>query len=250
VIEDLKQVLSGKSTIIKNKQYLSAKDYIQPFLDRLDPLGVTYMCQVKQADQLSVTDSTPDIIYNRVHIQAVFPESNDNGCKKVIGFVYGIDVKIPVAKFYTANVDGKGNLLAFDTNGLIVQKLEDATPIDYSPISTLLNWTDNSTVMIKQLKNTYIDRDRLIKFLGEWVDLTIDQCVVNDGGKVKLATSLPVDVYKSILKDKDSDYYITETNAISFYDIYTTFLGKIKEDDKDIVNRYEKTLLVDKILKL
>lgn len=252
MIEDLKQVLQGKSTTIKNKQYLSASGYIQPFIDRMDPLGASYICQVKVADQLSITNSTPDIIYNRVHIQAVLPESYyfENGCRKVVGFIYGIDVKIPIAKFYIANLDSKGNLIAFDPNALSVQKLEDATPIDYSPITNLLSLTDNSNVMITQLKNSTIDRELFINRLGEWIDLTIDQYVVNDGGKVKLATSLPIDVYKELLKDKDSDNYIVETSAITVYDVYSVFLNKIKEDDKDIVNRFEKTLLVNKILKL
>ena len=252
MIEDLKQVLQGKSTTIKNKQYLSASGYIQPFIDRMDPLGASYICQVKVADQLSITNSTPDIIYNRVHIQAVLPESYyfENGCRKVVGFIYGIDVKIPIAKFYIANLDSKGNLIAFDPNALSVQKLEDAIPIDYSPITNLLSLTDNSNVMITQLKNSTIDRELFINRLGEWIDLTIDQCVVNDGGKVKLATSLPIDVYKELLKDKDSDNYIVETSAITVYDVYSVFLNKIKEDDKDIVNRFEKTLLVNKILKL
>lgn len=252
MIEEIKTVLNGKSTLIKNKQYLSAKDYIQPFLDRMDEYKASYICQVKPAEQVSVTDSNPDIVYNRVHIQAVLPEEfyYKNGCKKVIGFVYGIDVKIPIAKFYIASMDSKGNLIAFDQNAIIIQKLEDATPIDYSCIPNLFKVTDNTDVMIQQLKNNYIDRDLFINRLGEWIDLTLDQCIINDGGKVKLTSSLPIDVYKSIIKDKDSEYYVKETSQISIYDVYTTFLGKIKEDNKDIINQFEKTLLVNKILKI
>lgn len=252
MIEELKNVLNGKSTLIKNKQYLSAKDYIQPFLDRMDAYKVSYTCQVKPADQLSVTDSNPDVVYNRVHIQAIFPEEfyYKNGCRKVIGFVYGIDVKVPIAKFYIASIDDKGNLIAFDPNAIIIQKLEDATPIDYSCIQNLFNITDNTEVMLQQLKNNYIDREVFIHRLGEWVDLTLDQCIINDGGKVKLTSSLPIDVYKSLIKDKDSDYYIKETSQISIYDVYATFLGKIREDNKDIINQFEKTLLVNKILRI
>lgn len=252
MIEELNNVLNGKSTLIKNKQYFSAKDYIQPFLDRMDTMGASYICQVKPAEQVSLTDSNPDIVYNRVHIQAILPESFyfKNDCRKVIGFIYGLDVKIPIAKFYIANIDSKGNLIAFDPNSIIIQKLEDSTPIDYSVISNLFKVTDNTEVMLKQLKNNYIDRDLFINRLGEWIDLTLDQCIINDGGKVKLTSSLPIDVYKNLIKDKDSDYYIKETSQISIYDVYTTFLGKIKEDDKDIINRFEKTLLVNKILKI
>lgn len=252
MIEELSNVLKGKTTLIKNNQYLSAKDYIQPFIDRMQPFNPTYVCQVKTPEQLSITEGNVDTVYNRVHIQAILPESYylENDCRKVVGMVYGIDVKIPIAKFYIADLTSTGNLISFNPNAILLQKLESSTPIDYTGIKSLLEITDNNSVMIQQLKNVYIDRDRLIKFLGEWVDLTLDSAIINDGGKVKLATSLPVDVYKSILKDKDSDFYVSETKPISVYDIYQTFLSKIKEDDKDIINKFEKTLLVNKILKL
>ena len=115
MIEELKNLLEGKQTTIKNKQYLSTKEYIQPFLNRLDQFKPTYVCQVKMPDQLSITNGHPDLIYNRVHIQAVMPESFyfQSGMRKVIGMIYGLDIKNPVAKFYIADYDSHGNIVAF-----------------------------------------------------------------------------------------------------------------------------------------
>ena len=164
--------------------------------------------------------------------------------------IYGLDVKTPIVKFYIGNIDKNGNLITFDPNAMIIQKLESATPIDFSGIKGLMELTDSSEVMLKQLQETFVDRDKFMGMLGEWIDIALEKAIVNDGGKVKLATSLPVDVYKSILKDKDSGYYISETEQISMLDLYKTFASKIREDDKDIINRFEKTLLINKVLKI
>jgi len=250
--EELNNILEGKTTLIKNKQYLSARAYIEPFIKRMDEFKATYNCQVKTPDQLSVTEGKPDLVYNRVHIQAILPETyyNKFGCRKVVGMIYGLDVKTPIVKFYIGNIDKNGNLITFDPNAMIIQKLESATPIDFSGIKGLMELTDSSEVMLKQLQETFVDRDKFMGMLGEWIDIALEKAIVNDGGKVKLATSLPVDVYKSILKDKDSGYYISETEQISMLDLYKTFASKIREDDKDIINRFEKTLLINKVLKI
>lgn len=252
MIEDLKILLEGKDTIIKGAQYLSAKAYIEPFINRLSQYNPEFRCQTKVPDQLTITNGKPDLVYNRVHIQAILPKSfyfSENN-QKVIGMVYGLDVKTPICKFYIADIDSDGNIITFDQDAILIQKLESGTPLDYSGIKTLLEKTDNNAVMINQLKKSYIDRDKMIKLLGEWVDYALDGSFTNDGGKVKLATSLPVDVYKLLVKDKDSTFYIPDTKQISVYDVYKTFVSQIRLDDKDIINKFEKTILVKRLLKL
>ena len=107
MIETRQELLKGKSTVIKNVQFLSAEDYTQPFFDRMDKLKATYIINVKVADQMSTTNKVPDTVYNKVHIQAVLPDSyyKTNHTKKVVGFVYGLDVKKPAAKLYIADID-------------------------------------------------------------------------------------------------------------------------------------------------
>ena len=252
MIEELKNLLEGKDTIIKGSQYLSAKAYIEPFINRLSQYNPEFICQIKTPDQMSVTNGKPDLVYNRVHIQAIMPKTFyfKEDCQKVIGMIYGLDVKIPIAKFYVADIDQDGNIITFDDNAILLQKLESGVPLNYSGIKSLLEKADNNALMINQLKKSYIDRDKMIKLLGEWIDYTLDGSFTNDGGKVKLSTSLPVDVYKLLIKDKDSGMYIPETKQISMYDIYKAFVSLIRIDDKDIINKFEKTILVKRLLKL
>ena len=75
--EDLKTLYTGKATIIKEKQYLSAQAYIKPFIERLDTYKAKYICQAKQADQLSYDGSNIDPVYNKVLITAILPSDYD-----------------------------------------------------------------------------------------------------------------------------------------------------------------------------
>lgn len=252
MIETKDVLLQGKSTLIKNKQYLSTADYVNPFFNRMDLLQSEYVIQVKQADQLSGTETNPDLIFNKVHIQAILPETyyNENDCRKCLGFLYGLDIKTPVAKFYIADIDREGNLFGFDTNNLIVQELEDATPINYAPIQNLLERTDNNALMIQQIKNTtYADHEEMVHKMGEWVHYTLTNFYINEGGKIKLSTSLPIDAYKSLKLDKDSNHYVELHNAITILDVYKAFASLIK-NDKDVINNYEKTILFTRMLGL
>lgn len=252
MIEELKNIYEGKALLIKNNNYLTTKQYVEPFIRRMDTFGSTYRCQVKIPEQVSLTNGQQDIVFPRVHVQAILPKSffYEENCQKVIGLIYGLDIKIPIAKFYIGNLNEDGNLVAFDKDFLLLQKLEDSTAIDYSPIISLMEKTDNTVEAIKSLKQEIIDRHELMPKLGYWVDYSIDNTFVNECGKIKLATSLPIDVYKALIKDKDSPHYVPETSSITYWDIYKTFVNLLNKDDKDIINRFEKTILISKLLKV
>ena len=53
-----------------------------------------------------------------------------------------------------------------------------------------------------------------------------------------------------LIKDSDSEFYVPTDHQISVYDVYSAFLSLIRDDDRDIINRFEKTWLVDLLLKL
>ena len=88
------ELLKGKSTIIKNKEFYPTKYYVEPFLEKMSKFTDDFRIQVKLPDQMTLNKDNTDITYNRVWIQAVLPEkycidSHD----EVYGFLYGIDVK-------------------------------------------------------------------------------------------------------------------------------------------------------------
>ena len=80
----------------------------------------------------------------------------------------------------------------------------------------------------------------------------IDRCINfkfhNDFGTVKLPESLPIEVYKNLFYNEKSDYY-TQDNSVSGFDVYQAYTDIIcNGKSKDLVNRFEKTLLVSRIM--
>ena len=72
-------------------------------------------------------------------------------------------------------------------------------------------------------------------------DFAIKKEFINDAGKVKLSNTLPIEVYKDMTMDKDSDFY-TE-GKLSILKVLQAFSMHVNEDQKDLNNRYEKDLL-------
>ena len=83
------QLLRGKATRIKEKEYFTTEQYVVPFLERMSKFTNEFIIQAKPADQISLTPNGDvnfeDIIYNRVNIEAVLPnEYCFEGHKQVV----------------------------------------------------------------------------------------------------------------------------------------------------------------------
>lgn len=269
MIEDLKTLYTGKATIIKEKQYLSAKAYIQPFVERLETYKAKFICQAKQADQLSYDGNNIDIVYNKVLITAVLPteydftithtepnlfsaqDSTNKVYHRVVCMSYALDIKTPVCKFYTGVVDENMNFYAFGKDCLNIQEIEVDTPLNYTLLNTIIQngFKDVCMKMIKQFKDIKYKSVDIYKILGEWIDFTITKDYGTDFGKVKLSSNMAVEAYKQIAINKDSEFY-SEAAERNLNDLYRAWSSQIEKDDKDIINRYEKTQLINKLFKL
>jgi hypothetical protein len=64
-----------------------------------------------------------------------------------------------------------------------------------------------------------------------------------------MSITLPVDVYKAVTMDQDSEFYF-DGEEIPVFNILQSFSYFINNDDKDLNNRYEKMQLVNKLLGL
>lgn len=246
-IEDL---LRGKSTIIKNKEFLPTRHYVEPFINKVSALTNEFLVQVKLPDQLTFTKDNPDITYNRVLIQAVLPEKYriDNH-DEVIGFLYGIDVRKPVAKIYRGHLNRAcTNLTVFDPTWLEVQEIIPGEPLRYNGIKTLMDQSNKFAETLQKLKSTYMSRNDRKLYLGEWVDYSLRTSQDYGFGKVKIAVSTPVDAYKQLYLDHDSPYYVPEGTDPSLYNVYNSFTDLISNDNRDIMNKFEKTVIINNLL--
>ena len=244
------ELLKGKSTIIKNKEFYPTKYYVEPFLEKMSKFTDDFRIQVKLPDQMTLNKDNTDITYNRVWIQAVLPEkycidSHD----EVYGFLYGIDVKKPVVKLYRGYLNRAcTNLSVFNPSWMNVQELLPGEPININPLTQLMESQNEFEITLNKLKDETISRNDRKMYLGNWVDHALRENEDYGFGKVKIATSTPIDAYKKLFIDSDSQYYIPEGIDPTLFDVYNSFTQIITDDKKDILNKFEKTIIVGKLL--
>lgn len=251
------ELLKGKATIIKGKEYFNTEAYVIPFLERLSKFTNDFRIQAKLPDQISITKkedlNLEDTVFNRVWVQAVLPEeySFDNH-QEVIGLVYGLDTRKPVAKVYRGALNMAClNLCVFNPMFLNVQELEPGKPINFKCIKPLMEMTSDIKVKLDKLSDTEVPYDeRLInENLGSWVRNTLNASYDNGYGKVKLASTIAVDAYKLLYEKEDSPYYVKPGETTTMFNVYNAFTELISNvDTKDIINKAEKTLLLNDIL--
>lgn len=248
----LNELLKGKKTLIKNKEFFPTKTYVEPFLEKMSAFTQDFRIQVKLPDQITFDKNAADLTYNRVLIQAVLPEKfSIDKHDEVIGFLYGIDVRKPVVKIYRGYLNQAcTNLCVFNPEWLNTQDLVPGDPINFKPIQSLLEYTSDFAVILDKLKSTYIDRNLRTQYLGEWVDKSLRVSEDYGFGKVKITKTMPIDAYEQLFINADSDYYIPEGIDPSLYEIYNSFTQIITDDKKDILNKFEKTMIINRLLKI
>ena len=247
------QLLQGKATKIKEKEFFTTKAYVEPFFDRMSKYTEEFIINVKPADQISLTPSGEvnfdDIVYNRVWIQAVLPDEYAyENHKRVMSMIYALDTRKPVVKMYTGALNMAClNLCVFNPDALNVAELEPTTAINFSPVNLLMGMTDTIKVTLEKMSKMTFNRNSIYEDLGLWVDRCITAKYNSGFGIVKIAESAPIDVYKDLFYDEKSGYYVSGEEVDGFT-VYNAFTDLITQDKKDLVNKFEKTLLVKEIM--
>ena len=248
---DLNTLLKGKATSIKGKDYFPTAAYVEPFLERMSRLTDDFRIQVKLPDQITKDKDLEDVTYNRVVIQAVLPEELITDHSQVIGMVYGLDTRKPIVKFYSGALDSVcTNLCVFSPDQCSCSEIEPETAINYKPINSIVENIRSTVDFIKKMKGTAFNCSyrNTSERLGDWIKNCMLYDFSNGFGKVKIATSTPIDAYKLLFEDKESRYFVT-TPETDMYNVYGAFTQIITDNMKrDMINQFEKTILVKRIL--
>ena len=249
----VEQLLQGKATKIKEKEFFTTKAYVEPFFDRMSKYTEEFIINVKPADQISLTPSGEvnfdDIVYNRVWIQAVLPDEYAyENHKRVMSMLYALDTRKPVVKIYTGALNMAClNLCVFNPDALNVAELEPTTAINYSPINLLMGMNDTIKSTLEKLDKMIFNRNEIYEDLGLWIDRCITSKFNSGFGTVKIAESAPVNVYKDLFYNEDSNYY-TKGEEVDGFTVYNAFTDLITQEKKDLVNKFEKTILIKEIM--
>lgn len=255
----INELLAGRATRIKNREYYKTEAYVSPFLEKLHKLTSDFRVQVQLPSQITYTEdgsiNTEDITYNRVLIEGILPDEykfNNDPHRAVIGMVYGIDVRKPVVKFFKGQERMScTNLCVFSPQLLSCQDMEPESAVDYRPLERIIEQTDDTASWLNTLSNHDFDcsEDNVNRSLGSWIRSCMSDSFHNNYGKVKLAASTPIDAYKLLFEKEDSEYYTGINNDTSMYQVYNAFTQVLTDSmKKDPFNIFEKTLLVKSIL--
>ena len=256
----IEQLLRGKSTKIKDKEFLPTEGYVTPFFERMNKIpGTTFRCHAELPKQITITtteelNSIEDITYNRVWIEAILPESYiEDNHSRVAGMVYGIDTRVPIVKFYTGGENRAcTNLMVFDPTDLQVQTLEPKKAINFGSLDYILNKTSTMSAFLHTLHSIEFDCsiDNIHKSLGYWLDNSIELCYNTGMSKASIAASTVISAYKSLFKSTKSPYYvdIEKKPSVDMFTVYNAFTDILTHKDKDICNKADKCLLIKDIL--
>ena len=212
-----------------------------------------FIINVKPADQISLTPSGEvnfdDIVYNRVWVQAVLPDEYAyENHKRVMSMLYALDTRKPVVKMYTGALNMAClNLCVFNPDALNVAELEPITAINYSPINLLMGMNDTIKSTLEKLDKITFNRNEIYEDLGLWIERCITSKFNSGFGTVKITESAPINVYKDLFYNEDSNYY-TKGEEVDGFTVYNAFTDLITQDKKDLVNKFEKTLLIKEIM--
>ena len=254
----LEELYTGKPTVIKGKTYYGTEAYVKPFVERLKEKTDDFRVHIQLPDQYTITDDgkvrTEDLTYNRVYIEAVLPDDMcyDNH-DRVIGMVMGLDTRKPVAKFYSGALNAAcTNLCVFDPGYLFCQQIEPETALDYKPLDKVLDMKDATKEVLVALHETRFPNrvDELEQHLGRWCRNAMHQTYDSGFQPVKLSIDNVIQAYKSLFEKEDSDYYQVG-DIVSMFDVYNAFTQQItnaRDKGKDLINMFEKTLLLRQIL--
>lgn len=249
----IEQLIQGKATRIKNKEYFTTEAYVTPFLDRVSKMTNNFIINALPAKQISLTQDNEvnfdDIVYNRVWIQGVLPDKYawDNH-RRVISMIYALDSRTPVVKFYVGALNMAClNLCVFNPEFLSVAELEPENAINYSFLNNAMSLTDDTTATLKKLSEMEYKKDDMYAELGHWVDNCINSKISRGFGAIKLSETTPIAAYKNLFYDEKSKYYTTD-NVVDGFTVYNAFTDLITQDKRDLVNKFEKTLLVKDII--
>lgn len=251
---ELNELLRGRATTIRNKEYFPTAAYVEPFLERMQKYTNDFRVQVKTPDQLVLEENNPINVYNRVVVQAVLPDDLvvDNH-SQVVGMVYGLDVRKPVVKFYSGALDNVcTNLCVFSPDQLSCAGLEPETAVNYKPIENIMKLIEETSQFIQKMKSTQFDCSykNTSEKLGDWVKQSMVCTYDNGFGKVKVASTTPIDAYKLLFEDTESRYFVKD-GVTDVYNVYSAFTQIFTDSMKrDLLNVCEKTLLVKQILNI
>lgn len=248
----LNALLEGKPTIIREKEYFATKEYVQPFIDEMSKFTKDFIINVQLPGQITISNNNKDLTYNKVWIQAIMPDQcTIDGYAETYGLVYTLDARVPIYKVYRAYINKEThNMCVFNPEWLQVYEMKPGEKLVYS-IKELMEKPFDIKQRLKVMKNTFISADieDTHKLLGKLINRSLQYEYHNIGGKIKISSTDVIKTFEDVYLNSTSHYYVQPTVEGSLHNYYGALCSQIT-NSKDIINRFEKTILVGMLFDL
>lgn len=245
----LEELYLGNETEIGETKFKATKDYVEPFIEKVKPFVDNITIDAWYPSQLVKTEDKNAITYNKVHIICYVKSDVENSIgKEVICLSYTLEGKTPLSKIYRGYITSEGHFVVENPDWIISQKIEEGEAIDVSDVLSLLESTSNIKSLDDKLSKV-ITKDEVRSSVGEWMTFCMNTVIDNDLYKSKLPYRHAVNGYRSLTQNTDSGYYMVSDNTY-LETVYHAMLQIITDDIKDFMNIFDKTILINNMLKL
>lgn len=246
-MEITKELLfKGKPTVIKDKEFLSTKEYVEDFFNTMAKFTQKFIINVSTPSQITITNKQEDITFNKVWIQAIIPSSEP--FQEVINLTYALDIKKPTYKVFRTYIN-EGCHFVFNKNWMQINEIKENEKFQYD-IEALMKMTNDIDVKIRKMKNTFFDQKKQHSLFGILMERALLFEEENVSGKVKLSPNIILKAYENVYLDTTSKFYI-KNQEVSAYNMYIAIAEQIKDGaKKDMVTVFEKSVLAATLFKL
>ena len=199
-------LMSGLSTVIKGKQYLSTMRYVNSFVTSMRSLNATFRSFVQSPRQSAVMNGMTLSLFNRVWVQACLPDQG-SGYRETINLVYALDNATPAYKFFKGWQDGEDHLVVPGIDYIVVGNIE--------PESDIPDDFKNILDMDFDVESWLMKMDAPIKnrtaFFGKVIDNVLSYSVEwTNGMKTKISADNITTAYSRLFKkDGSIEKYVT-----------------------------------------
>ena len=242
---ELTDVLESKIFVKENNgiKFLSAKEYLDPFLDIVGPTASEITVRV--ADPVinqEIDSDEKNVAYPRVLVEANFGRMVSEQYDSVVGLVYGLDMQKPVIKTYAGhNVVACTNLTIFNAEMVFEQGLLGNYQEVYKLTQNYIDTMEKDLVDFRErdnfLRNTYLTQSETNRALGY---------MLRGAAKTRLGTT-PILAAAKMIDNTKSKYYVDPHGECSLFNLYNACTQSIT-DSKEILDKANKTVILSNLI--
>jgi hypothetical protein len=216
----------------------------EQFFAALEKYSPTYCIEVLFSDQMSVKNGNTDVMYNRVLITALINSRVTENAVETLSLAYVVNNAKPFLKVYRGAMIG--NCLLASTP-LYIQLFQlQPLRIPVYDVNALLALPNPVEKLIPQLKSQTVTELEKHCYLGSWIERSIRENYYNGFYMYSLSSLIWVKAYYNLYLNAKRG---NTGKEYTLFDIYMELASLIYEDD-DFTGRFEKSVLVNKILNI